>query len=119
MQLLIGATRRTLFSAQMIMLPLIASAVYLVCICGPIHVAATGLASSNVRKDSLVDCLRGKIAKPSIITPSDASFVDDSIRWTSLGAPSYSVLVNARSEEDIANSVCNALRRHAMNIVLL
>lgn len=89
------------------MLPLLASALYLACICGTIQAAAAQL-SSPVRKDSLVDCLRGNIAKSLIILPGDARFVNDSIRWTSLGAPSYSVLVNAGSVEDIANSVRTA-----------
>ena len=91
------------------MLPLIASisfsAFYLVCVSGSIHAAAAQLSSRQMRIDTLLDCLRGNLANSSIITLGDSNFVNDSIRWTTLGAPSYSVLVNAGSEEDIANSV--------------
>jgi hypothetical protein len=79
----------------------------LIGVCRPVGAAAAQVSSSQPQIDTLLDCLHRNIANSSIITPANANFVNDSIRWTTLGAPSYSVLVNSGSEEDIATSVRN------------
>lgn len=85
--------------------PILLSA--LIGVCRSVGAAAAQVSSSQLQIDTLLDCLQRKVPTSSIITPTNANFVNDSIRWTTLEAPSYSVIVNAGSEEDIATSVCN------------
>lgn len=77
----------------------------LIGVCRSVGAAAAQVSSSQPQINTLVDCLHRNLPPSSIITPTNANFVNDSIRWTTLGAPSYSVLVNAGSEKDIASSV--------------
>lgn len=69
------------------------------------YTASEAFSASNTGS-SLDDCLRANLSPQATLVPAGSSaFVNDTIRWTTLGSPSYALAVDAACEQDIAVSV--------------
>lgn len=74
----------------------------------------SGLGIAERQTDPLVQCLQnGASPTAAVETQGQTNFLNDSVRYATIDAPSYKVVMRASSVEDIANSVSDPGHDHA------